>query len=308
MPSSPPSAIDETLARCLAESADIGALTRGVMAWLKREFEADRGSFFLIDPLTMSLRSEVAEGIDHALVVPLSIGVVGAAIMKRTTMRVDDAYAHPFFDSAVDKALGYRTRNLLVAPMISRSGRVLGCIEMLNKIDGVFSGEDEQKTVAAAARIARWIDDETIYPAGVEAEATAMRRSLGCERASVFSFDDRSNRLVSLYADGNDGRLLTLNVRLGIAGMVAISGQTILLRDAWEDARFDRTFDARTGYRTRSMLSVALCPTASAGLGVIQLINRQGQPFDEAQAQQLETIAMHIANAALRFLAVKPAA
>ena len=177
------------LAAGIAQASSADALSSAVVDELIRAFDVDRCSLFLLDNATMSLRSRLAGAINQTLVVPLRIGVVGAAILQRQTLRVDDAYAHPYFDSEIDTALGYRTRSLLVAPIVSATGKALGAIEMLNRIDGDFSARDSETTSAAASRVCRWIEDVTCYPEGVHGSATAMRRSLQCQRVSVFSFD-----------------------------------------------------------------------------------------------------------------------
>jgi hypothetical protein len=43
--------------------------------------------------------------------------------------------------------------------------------------------------------------------------------------------------------------------RSGIVGAAIESGQTIHVPDAYADPRFNPTVDARTGYRTRSILA-----------------------------------------------------
>jgi HD-GYP domain-containing protein (c-di-GMP phosphodiesterase class II) len=63
-----------------------------------------------------------------------------------------------------------------------------------------------------------------------------------------------------------------------IAGYVALSGQAVHLDDAYllpEDARFriNRDFDQRVGYRTKSMLVVAMRTPPGETIGVLQLIN-----------------------------------
>jgi signal transduction protein with GAF and PtsI domain len=94
---------------CMAQASSADELSSALVGELTRTFEVDRGSVFLLDHATMSLRSRIAEGINQTLVVPLRIGVVGAAILQRQTLRVDDAYAHPYFDPEIDAALGYRS-------------------------------------------------------------------------------------------------------------------------------------------------------------------------------------------------------
>ena len=280
----------------VARADSIDALSRDAMAVVAEAIPADRRTLFVLDTANMSLRSALADGLGREIIVPLRIGVIGSAILRRRPMRVGDAYQHPFFSPDIDTSLGFRTRSLLVAPLLSRTtGRALGGIEMLNKIGGDFTVDDANQLVEAAARLARWIEDGTLYAAGVEADCIAMRNTLHCERASVFALEQRTSRLVALYADGDDGRVLSLNMRLGIAGLVAITSLPVLLDDAWSDTRFDRSVDTRTGYRTRSMLSVATREASGHANGVIQLINATGGRFDAAQMALLEAVGERLA-------------
>jgi adenylate cyclase len=283
--------------RCIAGATDVKVLVNGVMQVVAEFIPAERRTLFILDPETMSLRSELAEGLGREIVVPLRIGVIGTAILQRKVMRTGDAYANPFFNPEIDASLGFHTHSLLVAPMLARNGRVLGGMEMINKRHGDFTDADGDKLAAAAGRIARWIEDESIYPAGVEAESVSMRNVLDCERASVFQLNERTSRLEALYADGDGGRVLSLNMRLGIAGLVAITGGAVMLADAWEDVRFDRSVDTRTGYRTRSMLCVPVFSSDGSIKAVIQLINGPDGGFTQAQLKLLEAIAALTAKA-----------
>ena len=68
-----------------------------------------------------------------------------------------------------------------------------------------------------------------------------------------------------------------------IAGYAAHTGQTLAIDDAYEIAesapyRFNRGFDERVGYRTRSMLVVPMKDHRDEVVGVLQLINRKTRP------------------------------
>jgi GAF domain-containing protein len=60
---------------------------------------------------------------------------------------------------------------------------------------------------------------------------------------------------------------------------VAATGETINLPDAYDDPRFNREFDARTGKRTRSLLTVAMKGTDGRVIGVFQLMNKRTGAF-----------------------------
>lgn len=62
-----------------------------------------------------------------------------------------------------------------------------------------------------------------------------------------------------------------------IASYCALTGESVSLEDAYTTARFDltgtREFDAQTGYRSRSMLTIPLKDTSNNVIGVLQLLN-----------------------------------
>ena len=302
----------ERYRRCLELQRRIGIehdpdrLSQLVMAEVAALLGADRCTVFLFDWETMALRANFAEGLPgRSLVVPLRMGIVGTAILRRERTNISNAYAHPYFNAEIDSALGYKTDSLLVAPILTADGRVLGGLELINKRTGRFSAEDEEKATGSAARLARWFAEGLAYPAGVEAEVVALRNAVGCDRGTAFSLDMASGRLVAFYADGEDGRPLSLNLKLGIAGMVAVTGESVRIDDVWEDARFDRSVDNRTGYRSRSMLCVPLSRpfkrSADQGggetVGVIQVINKHDGVFDAEDQSLLEAVAGPLAIA-----------
>jgi HD-GYP domain-containing protein (c-di-GMP phosphodiesterase class II) len=295
---------DERFRRCLeiqrrvCSEHKLGRLAELVMSEVTVLLGADRSTLFLFDRDTMELRANFAEGIEgRALVVPLRMGIVGTSILRREIANVSNAYASPYFNPEVDSILGYHTESLLVAPLLGTDGRILGGLELLNKTSGHFSAEDEALTAQTAARLARWVENGDAYPAGVEAEIIALRNTVGCDRGTVFALEEGSGRLVAIHADGGDGRSISLNMKLGIAGLTAVSGRSICICEAWEDPRFDRSVDQRTGYRTRSMLCVPLKNAAGESVGVVQAINKNAGLFTEDDLAILEAVAGIVAIA-----------
>lgn len=78
---------------------------------------------------------------------PDNVGIVGDVIHNNRVVRVDDAYTDPRFNQSVDKSSGFKTRNLLCLPLRNPSGQLVGAFEVLNKIDGKFT-EDDETTLA----------------------------------------------------------------------------------------------------------------------------------------------------------------
>ncbi|XP_022339829.1 cGMP-specific 3',5'-cyclic phosphodiesterase-like isoform X2 [Crassostrea virginica] len=60
----------------------------------------------------------------------------------------------------------------------------------------------------------------------------------------------------------------------GIAGFVAESKDTVNIKDAYEDPRFNKDVDLKTGYRTHSILCMPILNYEGEVIGVAQIINK----------------------------------
>src|SRR5262245_26855215 len=114
------------------------------------------------------------------------------------------------------------------------------------------------------------------------------------EASSLLLLDEQTGELVFHVAKGSAAAGLArvaVAPGRGVVGHVAATGEPLLIADAYADPRFDRTYDERTGFRTRSLLTV---PMHSKGvvIGVVQVINKAGEAsFDEDDLQLLESFA-----------------
>jgi|OpeIllAssembly_1097287.scaffolds.fasta_scaffold01311_3 putative ABC transport system ATP-binding protein len=111
---------------------------------------------------------------------------------------------------------------------------------------------------------------------------------LDAERASLFLVDRRRGELVLRVAqDVEKGDSVRIPLASGIAGAAATSGQPVRVADAYQDPRFNRDVDLRTGFRTRSVLCLPLHDRSGEVFAVTQLLNRRdGQPFDAADEKR----------------------
>ena len=100
----------------------------------------------------------------------------------------------------------------------------------------------------------------------------SIKFALNCDRASLFLADKGRKRLWSVVADRVDPIIIPWDK--GLAGACFQSRQTLSVADAWQDMRFENTFDKLSGYRTRSVLVEPLKQPNGNVLGVIQAINK----------------------------------
>jgi len=120
---------------------------------------------------------------------------------------------------------------------------------------------------------------------------------LDAERSTLFLVDTKKNELWSNVAEGLEDRIIRIPTGSGIAGSVFQTGEVVNIPDAYADERFNRAVDQRTGYRTRSILSMQIQSKGGAALGVIQVLNKRGGPFSERDENRLRLFASQMAIA-----------
>jgi len=76
-------------------------------------------------------------------------------------------------------------------------------------------------------------------------------------------------------AKGKEVQEIRLPLGQGIAGSVAQTGKTVNLKDAYKDDRFDKGFDTRSGYKTKTMLCTPMKDKRGTIVGVFQIINKK---------------------------------
>ncbi|HET9693024.1 MAG TPA: ATP-binding cassette domain-containing protein [Steroidobacteraceae bacterium] len=126
--------------------------------------DAERASLFLVDHARQQLVLRVAQDMPEGdyVRIPLTSGIAGAAAVSGQAVRVDDAYADPRFNQAVDAETGFRTRSLLCLPLHDRSGKVFAVTQLLNRRDGQpFDETDARRYAEFAASLSVLLESLT---------------------------------------------------------------------------------------------------------------------------------------------------
>jgi signal transduction histidine kinase len=100
---------------------------------------------------------------------------------------------------------------------------------------------------------------------------------LQADRATLYLLDEARGELVSRIAVGDAIRSVRMRVGEGIAGMVARTGRTIRVRDAYRDKRFTRDSDELPGYRTQSILAAPMKNHLGRIIGVVHVLNKKSR-------------------------------
>jgi signal transduction histidine kinase len=148
----------------ISSELDLDALLRTISQTTSHLLGAERSTVFLVDRARNELWSRVAEGLDRQEIrIPLAAGIAGTVASSGAPIRISDAYTDPRFNPDVDKRTGYRTRNILCAPMRNARGQVIGVFQVLNKRGGDFSELDEQLLASLSSQAAVAVENAQLY-------------------------------------------------------------------------------------------------------------------------------------------------
>ncbi|TLY22262.1 MAG: GAF domain-containing protein, partial [Nitrospirae bacterium] len=190
------------VAKAMSTERDLGILLEEIVEHARSVVEADRGSIFLLDKDKNELWSKVAQGA-REIRFPADKGIAGHVAQTQKPLNIPDAYADPRFNPAVDKATGYRTRNMLTVPMLSTKDEVVGVLQVLNKAQGAtFDAEDEEMLLALGGQAASAIENAILYD-----EINKLFE--GFIAASVVAIESRDPT-----TSGHSGRVATLTCGL----------------------------------------------------------------------------------------------
>jgi hypothetical protein len=185
---------------------------------------------------------------------------------------------------------------------------LLGRLEQLNDIGMSLSKERDitrlLERILVAAKTLTHADGGTVYSMLADGRTLrfeilrtdSLNIAMGGSASEAIRFPDLS--LTSATGTPNDSL---------VAAYAAIHRVTVNIEDAYIEPNFDfsgtRLFDKKTGYRSKSFLTVPMCDHEGDVIGVLQLINAQ-QPgtsrvvsFSAADQQLTESLASQAAIA-----------
>jgi len=168
----------------------------------------------------------------------------------------------------------------------------------------IFRNITREKRVAginqAIFRIASALPRFQILDELLEFITKEVKDIAAVEGASVILIDEAKKEFffrVASYEDVRTGKLLKelrFPLDKGVAGNVYRTGQPMIVPDTAKNPFFLGNVDARSGYKTRSMLDVPIS-TREHMIGVLCAVNKKQGEFDAADAELLSAIASTVA-------------
>jgi len=123
------------------------------------------------------------------------------------------------------------------------------------------------------------------------------RDLISADRCTVWLLNRKTQELWSKVAHGVDRIIIPITA--GIAGCVAMTGDSLIINDPYSDSRFDKDVDKKTGYHTRNILGLPINDGEGKIIGVFQAINKMPEPekFSEQDLEHLLLAASYTGKA-----------
>ena len=169
---------------------------------------------------------------------------------------------------------------------------LLKCPPILHYTNNNHSGQADP--LIALVKIGQAVAAEKNINTLIRTIAEETKSALNADRCTVFLYDKETNELYSKVATGLDVQELRIPADKGLAGHVVKTGETINIKDAYNDSRFNADVDKETGYRTKNMLCMPIKNYNQEIIGVFQVLNK----FDEYFTPDDEDLLVAIASSA----------
>jgi len=216
---------------------------------------------------------------------------------------------------------GIDLRSMAGMPLVAR-GKLIGEINLINKVEGpAFSSIDRDFLAELSRHVAAAIQNTQLYERqnrslehqkmlnqiSIHLHQTlnidkliprifiAVNKAIQAEAQSIWLVDEEVGVIKCRFARGvNAAALMGLTVPLNepsIVGTSVTRQESIIIKDVQNDPRHARSVDAKTGFVTRSLMTVPLV-LEDKSIGAIQAVNkRNGQLFNKDDLDLFRSIA-----------------
>jgi len=143
---------------------DISKVLKYTMDMIREVMNVEAGSLLFLEDseLEIAVAFNIKIKSMKKFRLKLGQGIAGYVAARGEAIVVNDTEKSSHFFPVIDGVSGFTTRSALCVPMISQ-GRVIGVIEVLNKINGEFSIDDKDLLQAIATSVCIALENARLY-------------------------------------------------------------------------------------------------------------------------------------------------
>ena len=304
-----------------------------IMNEVTRLIDAQRSTLYIVDTEKGELWSKIAQKAEiKEIRLKVGTGIAGYVAKSGETINIRNAYKDKRFDPTTDKKTGFHTKSILCMPIREpvkeegQVGEIIAVLQILNKVDGHFTGEDEDLLTSLGSQIAISLANSRLYSI-LEDRLNELNLLFNLEKE--LSRGDESaiilKNLLGLMAEALNAQhgilLLTsgeeedfsyrnaVNINQALLDKVDISRnkgavghvfdkmETYVSNDAANDKIIDQSFFKQCKIQARHIVCTPLKSDKKC-IGVIELINKvdENSYFSENDIKIIESIAGQISR------------
>ncbi len=289
-----------------------------ITGMLVNEFEARRAELWLWDESSASgylTNAAGAEGRHHHDYIEMGKGMFGRAIEQHRPFTNLSITAEKFDFSSADGlafvsvypllATGKPVAVLAIYTPTPVPQAILQWWTMYAEIAGIaaerqLSAVESQKQIQQLSLLfeaTRLLNSTLDLAELLDLILRIAKTEVKADRGTVFLTDRANQELWSIVAQGLESQEIRVPFGRGVAGHVAATGDHINVTDAYTLEYFDRSFDQKFNYRTKSLLCMPIRHRTNEIVGVIQLLNSSKGAFSQDDQEFLEKLSGHMAMA-----------
>jgi adenylate cyclase len=180
---------------------DTGKVLNYTMDMIRTLMNVEAGSLALVKDSELDFAASF--GIDFSRLqmqkLKLGQGISGAVASRGEAIVENDIGNSTYYYAKIDETTGFRTLSALCVPMISQ-GRVIGVIEVLNKLEGDFSAKDKDLLQSIATSVSIALENSRLYK-----ETVSMAENERAIRNMFQKFVPKEivNKIVGAGSDNN---------------------------------------------------------------------------------------------------------
>lgn len=216
---------------CFTRSVDL--LLEQLVMRAAEVIKSEGVSLFLMNPETWLLDFAIVKGQNSNALRNLDIhlrpgeGVAGWVAAHKESVIVNSPKDDPRFKADVDWMTGFQTRNLMAMPLMAR-GKILGVIELINRLDQDGFTDEDAEFLNSIAWLATMALDNAQNFQSLEKSEDYMNNILNGLSGGFVGVDMR-NRITHFNARGMEILGLTKDV-IGVRYTTALAGQESMIQ------------------------------------------------------------------------------
>jgi K+-sensing histidine kinase KdpD len=302
----------QQIGKSLSSVLNLDKLLALIMDEVTKLIEAERSTLYVVDAEKGELWSKIAQKAEiKEIRLKIGTGIAGFVAETGEIINIKDAYKDDRFDSSTDKKTGFHTKSILCMPIhepVKKEGEVgeiIAVLQILNKMDGHFTHEDEDLLTSLGSQIAISLVNARLYSI-LEDRLNELNLLFNLEK-ELSSGDESAKilkNLIKMMADSlnveygillltnNEGSDFTyreaVNIAAGKIDKIEIPRDTGVIAHVFDsletyvtnDASHDKTIDSEFLQKCDISARQVVCTPLKSGdkcIGVIELINKRGE-------------------------------